>query len=226
MTTIINVLFRTFLCNLSRINTHLTDTEEDFMKKNREPQLPERGRNIRRTKTALRNTLIELMKTKSILCITVKEICYTADVGRSTFYAHYESQYSLLEEIVQESMLVFEKELGIDKPLRKETNQGVAQKTEKILEFIANNNAVQILLSENGDSIIQRKFINRLDSYLKYSKRLYTDNLVKEKISECYSIFYVRGLIALLQHWLKNNMQIPIPELTKVILSFDRVIRE
>ena len=56
--------------------------------KNTETKLkgnPENSRNVRRTKLALRNSLIELMKNKSILRISVKEICDTADVGRSTF---------------------------------------------------------------------------------------------------------------------------------------------
>jgi AcrR family transcriptional regulator len=44
------------------------------------------NRSVRKTKTALRKGLLELMKSRSILHISVTEICDIADVGRSTFY--------------------------------------------------------------------------------------------------------------------------------------------
>jgi AcrR family transcriptional regulator len=190
--------------------------------KNSEP-----SRNVRRTKMALKNKLIELMKTKSIMRISVKEICDAADVGRSTFYAHYENQYNLLEEIMQETMSVFEEGLGMNQPLRKESSREIAQKIDRILEFIANNkNIIQIGLSENSDLLIQTKFINRLNSYLKKSKMLNSDSLVNEKISECYSVFFVHGVVALMQHWLENDMNLPAPEIKKIILSFNRELMQ
>ncbi len=42
--------------------------------------------------------LIRLLETKSFDYITVKEICETAGVNRSTFYLHYETIGDLLEE--------------------------------------------------------------------------------------------------------------------------------
>ena len=42
------------------------------------------------------------MKIKSIHLISIKEICEEADVNRSTFYRHYDTQYELYDEIVNE----------------------------------------------------------------------------------------------------------------------------
>jgi hypothetical protein len=57
--------------------------------------------------TALRNSLIELMKKKSILRITAKEIYDAADIGRTTFYAHYRDPYDLLDQIESETIAHF-----------------------------------------------------------------------------------------------------------------------
>ena len=45
-----------------------------------------KDRRIRKSKEALKNSLIELMKEKPVNNITVKELVLTADLNRSTFY--------------------------------------------------------------------------------------------------------------------------------------------
>ena len=187
----------------------------------------EDSRNIRRTKTALRNSLIELMKTRSILRISVKEICNKADVGRTTFYAHYQSQYDLLEEIEIECQTVFEETLFYNLPIREYTNKEIILMTEKILLFIADNsNSIQTLLSENGDITFQRRFINRFIILFKNTKKHYTDNSVNEETAECYSVFFVHGAIALVQYWLKTNMRKSISELAKILVSLTNELRQ
>lgn len=57
------------------------------------------SRRVRMTKRILKESLLDLMADKTISHISIKEICELADVNRSTFYAHYESPYDLLEEI-------------------------------------------------------------------------------------------------------------------------------
>ncbi len=60
------------------------------------------GRRVRMTKLLLKESLIELMKEKSIHVISIKEICEGADVNRSTFYRHYDTQYDLYDEIIND----------------------------------------------------------------------------------------------------------------------------
>ena len=53
--------------------------------------------------TALRmnEALISLLEKKDLAFITVKEICETAGVNRSTFYLHYETLSDLMNETVE-----------------------------------------------------------------------------------------------------------------------------
>ncbi|MEC3954754.1 TetR/AcrR family transcriptional regulator [Nocardia sp. CDC153] len=53
-------------------------------------------RRVRRTRTALHRSLIELMSERPYTRITVRDIIDRADVGRSTFYAHYRDKDDLL----------------------------------------------------------------------------------------------------------------------------------
>src|SRR6266496_628935 len=52
-------------------------------------------RRVRRTRAALQQALIELLPRKSYEQITVEDICAAADIGRSTFYAHYRGKEDL-----------------------------------------------------------------------------------------------------------------------------------
>lgn len=54
-------------------------------------------RRVRRTRELLRGALVSLIAEKGYERITVQDLLDRADVGRSTFYAHYRSKDELLE---------------------------------------------------------------------------------------------------------------------------------
>src|SRR5207237_7693949 len=62
-------------------------------------------RRIRRTRDRLGDALIELVKEKGFEAVTVQEVLDHAQVGRSTFYAHYRDKddlfFSDLEEFLE-----------------------------------------------------------------------------------------------------------------------------
>lgn len=56
-------------------------------------------RRIAKTKKAIYTAFLELLNSKGYQAITVQDIIDLADVGRSTFYSHYESKELLLDEL-------------------------------------------------------------------------------------------------------------------------------
>ena len=59
-------------------------------------------RRQRKTRVAIFDAFIELLSKKSFAQITVGEIIEKADVGRATFYSHFETKEFLLKELCEE----------------------------------------------------------------------------------------------------------------------------
>lgn len=59
-------------------------------------------RRVLKTRKAIYQAFLDLLNDKGYEAITVQDIIDLADVGRSTFYAHYESKESLLNQLCQE----------------------------------------------------------------------------------------------------------------------------
>jgi AcrR family transcriptional regulator len=174
-------------------------------------------RKIRYTKMVLRDSLMELMKSRSILSISIKDICELADISRSTFYAHYKDQYDLLKQIEDETLAYFEDMLNRykDKQTKKETYQMV----EEMLTYIVNNgNTIQVLLNENGDIDFQKKLLYHFIMHNQITK-YFSEN--QNDMAKIYnSAFLVHGSIGLIQHWLKNKMAMPVPQLAKMLMNW------
>ena len=70
------------------------------------PKKTKTDRRVQRTRRALRNALLELIKEKEYDAISVEEITQRANLGRATFYLHYKDKEDLLvdefNEIVNE----------------------------------------------------------------------------------------------------------------------------
>jgi AcrR family transcriptional regulator len=173
------------------------------------------NRKTRYTKMVLRDSLTALMKEKSILRITIKDICDLADVSRSTFYAHYKDQYDLLQHIQEETITTIEKLL--EKYKDDDSKGGIIKMLEELLRYIADNGeSIQVLLSENGDINFQKKIFGftRRKQVMKYFTGKFD-----EKTQEYASIFTVNGSIGLIQQWLKNDMDVPVGDMARLFVK-------
>jgi len=178
------------------------------------------SRSVRRTRKALRDSLIGLLKTRSILRVGVKEICDAADVGRSTFYAHYKDQYALLREMedaVLEDIEAFRRE-QLNKIIARPDTHDIKRAAEEMLDYIVRNgDFIQVLLSENGDPDFPKRFFKisvdrMLDTRVKNGTK--PDD---ECLARYHALFLTGGLTTLIQWWLKNGMDTPLPEMTKLL---------
>lgn len=59
-------------------------------------------RRQRKTRKAIFNAFIDLLSKKDVSQITVGQIIKAADVGRATFYAHFETKDFLIKELCEE----------------------------------------------------------------------------------------------------------------------------
>ena len=170
--------------------------------------------------------LIALLEKKEFSYITVKEICETAGVNRSTFYLHYENTSDLLNETTQYILDRFSSYFKID---RECVIQRYAQKNPDDLVFITpeyltpyltfirdNQRIFRTALKEFGslgfDEVYQRLFIHIFDPILErfeYSKE--TRNYVMK--------FYLTGITAVVMEWIGNDCNDSIDTVADIIID-------
>ena len=172
------------------------------------------NRKIRYTKMVIRDSLMELMKSNSILKIAIKDICELADISRSTFYSHYKDQYDLLRQIEQETLAYLEELL--EKYDDKSSGRDFTLMIEEVLNYIATNTSVQVLLSEHGDINFPKQLF-RNTNLQKRITGFFPKKMREDETTICYYVFVLNGCIGLIQHWLKNDMNVPVTKLARMI---------
>lgn len=171
-------------------------------------------RRVRYTKGILKDTLIQLMAENHISKISVKKICEIADVNRSTFYAHYDNQYDLLNQIERETIE------DIHAFISKEKSRQVTLRTMLclILEYAAQNTGMfRILLNERSDSSFRRAITKLVKELALVETRIgHTSNT---HIIEYIQLFAITGPLSILDKWLEDGMVESIDEMADLLLT-------
>ena len=92
-------------------------------------------RRVKYTKKVIKETFLNLLETKDISQITVKEICEIADVNRATFYRYYLDIYDLLEKIEEDLI----EDLKNSSPLEDLSSHSVYTFSKGILAILYEN---------------------------------------------------------------------------------------
>ena len=157
-------------------------------------------RRVKYTKMVLRQSLLELMETRPINMITVKEICALADVNRGTFYAHYSNPYDLLSQIEQELYKAIEQSFE-----KSSTEKPTSTLLGDISAAIAEQGDLcKILFSEFGD----KEFIQKI-VYMAHDRSM-KEWRVKDGPAwwpEALYAFSAHGIGGVIENWVKTGMQ-------------------
>lgn len=160
-------------------------------------------RRVKYTKMLLEKSLVELMQENPISKISVKMLCETADINRSTFYAHYTDQYDLLKQLEQE--VVAELKKYISKETFSKQTVHTLQLMSQILDYIASNAALfKVLLSENGNSTFHRDIMGIVQQ--KVISDIHNNAGIDGRTSEYLQCFAVTGALSIIQKWLQDGI--------------------
>lgn len=176
------------------------------------------------TATKMDEAFLRLLEKKDISYITVKEICETAGVNRSTFYLHYETISDLLSESVNylnDQFLAYmkkDKEAVVSRLQKCSLNElflvtleyltpylGYIKEYKKIFRTAIENAAV-LELEKSYDKMFCYVFTPILERYE-----------VPEKDRTYIMAFYIRGLMAIITEWLKTDCKDSIEYIITVI---------
>ncbi|MCA1055860.1 TetR/AcrR family transcriptional regulator [Rossellomorea aquimaris] len=168
------------------------------------------------TRMVLKESLLELLKEKSISGITIKEICERADINRSTYYAHYSNQYELLEAIEDEFI---EDLVGTLGQYNFSKQEEALQMTEKLFEYLSEKSSIcHTLLSENTDMYFLKKGMGITNEFI--FKNWITNSNVDPDTYEYINIFLVSGSIHVIKNWLENGMKKTPGEMAVILHQF------
>ena len=166
-----------------------------------------KDRRVRKSKEALKNSLIELMREKPVNNITVKELVTRADLNRSTFYNYYSDIPDMLSKLEDELYNEFLYTLEAHIPKKEkvvDVSKGGHKFIEDMCSVIKNNyEFCRCIFSKNGDLNFLFKLEEMIENHLKNQLREIFDGKI-DHLTYVYS-FFKSGYIGILKEWMKGG---------------------
>lgn len=172
---------------------------------------------------------LELLAVKDFEYITVKEICGTAVVNRSTFYLHYETIADLLSECVEyingqfleymqkDSEMFVEK---IEKCSLEELYLLTPEYLIPYLNYIRDNKKLFLTATQNA-AVLQLE-----NTYSRMFRHIFAPIMDRFNIPEhdrhYILAFYIKGIMAVIGEWLKCNCEDQVEYIADIIRKYAR----
>ena len=168
--------------------------------------------------------LIILLEKKDFAYITVKEICETAGVNRSTFYLHYENTSDLLRETTK---YIIDKHLAYYSAETSSISLRYEDCKKDELVFITAEYLIPYLTFIKENQRIFKVAIKQFDSmrfgdvYEKMFTHIFSPILCRFKVpvsKHAYIMkFYLTGIFAIVMEWLGKDCADSIENIVSVI---------
>ena len=175
-------------------------------------------RRVQRTQQLLEAALLSLMKEKGFDCISVQEIIDRANLGRATFYAHYDNKEDLLES-------GFDGLLAALRERQREARLQPVSSEEQLFAF-----SRHLLAHADEHRGIFPAMVSQCDGALiQHLLRRLLLNVVREDVramrlhekvgaipAEATVEFIAGGLFGLLMWWMNGKMRVPVDEVDRI----------
>lgn len=169
------------------------------------------SRRVKMTKMLLKESLIELMKEKSIHSISIKDVCDGADINRSTFYRHYNTQYELYDDIVQDLVA------DISEIFEQVKCEGYKANVflTRLFQYIEEKREIfLIVLSDKGNIGVGEAYTNMISRFI--------DTETFPEIAVYVVNFIAAGMTSFLWTWLNQEKRRPAAEAATLMSSLIR----
>ena len=162
-----------------------------------------KNRSVLRTQALLKDGLTELMLTKPVQSITVRELTDYVNLNRGTFYLHYRDIQDLLENIENDMLDEIMEIANAHQP------QDMKGKPFPLIcdlyKFLGkNSDFVKLVLVQNQE----QNFVNRIKDIIWERCTRDWDEIFANadpKLSEIYSAYVLSGCIGIIENWIRND---------------------
>ena len=182
--------------------------------------MPEKriDRRVRRTRELLRNALTSLILEKGYERVTVQDICDRADVGRSTFYAHFQDKEALLlsgfddlQEDLRQAFADHEQQTAA-----RQTGSG-SWAALAVIEHLADYRAVSSMLGRRGSAVATSRLRRILSELLRDHLQVQLDPTTSTLVPiEVAVEVAVASLLGLIDWWLDHDRPYPPEQLEEM----------
>ncbi len=166
----------------------------------------------RKTRKAIKTSLVKLMCEKDISDITITEIAEEADINRKTFYAHYRNLYDILDEVendlIEKLFHILDnadilKSMYNPYPLFKELTNEINKDFEFYKLLVQSKNYNSLLNKIQG--IFKERFLELSNETIKMDRE--TLSFVIDFISS--------GITSVYKEWFSSDRNVSLEQLTK-----------
>lgn len=168
-----------------------------------------------RTKQNIIEAFWKLYSTGGMAQVSVTKLCKIAGYNRSTFYAHFQDVYDVLETLEEHLIPAEDFKNNLLIPLIHCQNQTVLLK--KIIHFFEIYSPyLPILLSDYGDPLFRQKLLKKLTPIIKSQ----VTNLNYSSKHIDYILEYQNAaVLSTISKWYQNKKDIPEDELISLLLK-------
>ncbi|MFJ9383706.1 TetR/AcrR family transcriptional regulator [Peribacillus sp. NPDC101481] len=155
-------------------------------------------RRIRKSKMALKESLISLMQNKDFRDISITDIVELADLNRGTFYKHYQYKEELLEEVMED--VIADLIISYREPYKNVDTFTINELTAsviKIFEHVANYaNIYTLILKTNAWPTLLERICNELKKLPLEDLEDYRPNpKINIELASSYQAYAILGMI-------------------------------
>lgn len=182
------------------------------------------------TAIKMNEALFRLLDKKEFRDISILEICNEAGVNRSTFYAHYENTYDLLQEtrdnFIRKCLDIYPMD-----------ERRADMQSARVETFVSERYIVPYLKFVKEHSKFFKVFVNNINDFNTDSfyqlllEKLWIPSCESRGISDktlitYMSKFYLNGMTAIVNEWINNDCEDDILFICEVIILCVRPLQE
>lgn len=173
-------------------------------------------RRVRRTKETLWAALMSLIVEKSYDKITVQDLIDRADIGRSTFYAHYETKDDLVVSGLDRLTFDIERHMA-DEP----SSTSVLPSLGVFRHAADSPEQIKALMGTKGSELVQKAALSTFTDRAKVViEQRGQDSEAANLPTDARAALAAGALLALLTWWLDNDMPYPPETMANVYAHF------
>ena len=179
-------------------------------------------RRQRKSREAIFKAFTALVSKKEYNQITVGEIIATADVGRATFYAHFETKDNLLKEFCEELFChLFDAQNGNNPEHRHifHCDSKESPFTHLLKHLLKNDNEILTLLFSKNNSLFIGYFKQNVTALVERNFALFKTTKTQNLPEDFRKNYIVSTYIETISWWFQNGMKETPEEITEYFFT-------